>query len=70
MGIKIGSKNKIIKSTIVGGSQLNTIYESEVNKNKQSFWKGFFTKIISNLIARIIIYIIGGAGVATLIKKI
>ena len=53
MGVKIGNKNKIKNSTIIGDSQIN-ISLSEQEPAKKSFWQGVLQNITSNLIWRIL----------------
>jgi len=62
MGVRIGNKNKIKNSTIIGDSQVNVSGQSEV-KQKESFWKNIWQTLVSNLIwwifVTIVIIIIG-----------
>ena len=49
MGVKIGNKNKIKNSTIIGGSQINVSSQNE-KSSKKSFWKSVWQGVASNLI--------------------
>lgn len=62
MGIKIGDKNKIKNSTLIGGSQtINN--NSEDKPRNESFWKTVLNNIVSNfiwwIIGTIIIIMLG-----------
>jgi len=66
MGVKIGDKNKIKNSTIIGGHQINASRSSSEAK-RESFWRRVFQNIVANIIWWIIgLIALAIAGVATL----
>ena len=65
MGVKIGNKNKIKNSTIIGGSQINMSSQNTPTE-KESFWRSVWQSLVSNLIWWIIITVlIITVGIAT-----
>ena len=49
MGVKIGDKNKIMNSTIIGGSQINVAHQDK-KALKEPFWRCVWQNIVSNAI--------------------
>jgi len=65
VGVKIGNKNKIKNSTIIGGSQINMSSQNTPTE-KESFWRSVWQSLVSNLIWWIIITVlIITVGIAT-----